>query len=419
MALALTAIRQLLPVLQSIPQKSDTRILVLGAQDLAFTYEQAVAFLGAEGVPIKPVPPELRMTTTSFAIFNDSLWQRYRHFMHQQTFFQLLGFGPRQIDTLDVSDFENANIIHDLNQPLESSFGQYDLIINAGTLEHVFDVRQALWTLSDLTKVDGQIVHIAPAGLLNHGFYNFNAGFFSDYYEQSGWLREELYYCVVPRVADIDELIVFLKMDVGKLNHMPNDHDLGVFARYRKTEGARSVFAVQQYYRDLHAAWAGRQRKEDRDGARPAQGQADRNWLSDAMRQRATEKAIRRLSAYQGDLVVVSPTRETGTVETCDVDLDMSKAVPETSFSWRLDLPDLPAGDAPSRERSSQLLLLENGAMLGPAHAIHDDIRSLGAGQYSHWGKSLYFSTSDNTAPGANGREYSIRFPVTFLSSQP
>jgi hypothetical protein len=419
MALALTAIRQLLPVLQSIPQKSDTRILVLGAQDLAFTYEQAVAFLGAEGVPIKPVPPELRMTTASFAIFNDSLWQRYRHFMHQQTFFQLMGFGPGQIDTLDVSDFENANIIHDLNQPPTSSFGQYDLIINAGTLEHVFDVRQALWTLSDLTKVNGQIVHIAPAGLLNHGFYNFNAGFFSDFYEQSGWAREELYYCLAPRVADVDELMVFLKMDVGKLNHMPNDHDLGVFARYRKTEATQSVFAVQQYYRDLHAAWAGRRRQEDRDGARPAQAEADRKWLSDAMRQRATEKAIQQLSAYPGELVVVSPTHETAAVETCDVDLDMSRAVPETSFSWRLDLPDLPVGDAPGMERSSQLLLLENGAMLGPAHAIHDDIRSLGAGRYSHWGKSLYFSTADNSAPVTNGRHYSARFPVTFLSSQP
>ena len=60
------------------------------------------------------------------------------------------------------------------------------------------------------------------------------------------------------------------------------------------------------------------------------------------------------------------------------------------------------------RESASCLVILENGRPLGPAHARHADIRSLGGGRYSHWGDKMYFSVSDNSDPTANGRKYSV-----------
>jgi hypothetical protein len=36
-------------------------------------------------------------------------------------------------------------------------------------------------------------------------------------------------------------------------------------------------------------------------------------------------------------------------------------------------------------------------------------IRNLGRGFFSHWGKQLYFSTSDNSDPRINGRNYSLK----------
>jgi hypothetical protein len=71
-------------------------------------------------------------------------------------------------------------------------------------------------------------------------------------------------------------------------------------------------------------------------------------------------------------------------------------------------LPD--TGLAPT---ISKLRIFENGIELGPSHATHADIRTLGGGRFSHWGGSsgtgasqLYFSTSDNTDPRQNGRIY-------------
>ena len=60
-------------------------------------------------------------------------------------------------------------------------------------------------------------------------------------------------------------------------------------------------------------------------------------------------------------------------------------------------------------ESSSSLQLYEDDRPLGPAHAMHDDIRRLGEGRYSHWGSRLYFSASDNSDPRTNGCRYAVR----------
>lgn len=63
-------------------------------------------------------------------------------------------------------------------------------------------------------------------------------------------------------------------------------------------------------------------------------------------------------------------------------------------------------GDASGAPQQSILKLYENGVELGAAHAVHDDIRKLGKGRFSHWGSTLIFSASDNTDPRSNGRTY-------------
>jgi hypothetical protein len=62
--------------------------------------------------------------------------------------------------------------------------------------------------------------------------------------------------------------------------------------------------------------------------------------------------------------------------------------------------------DTPDNPRQSKTRVFENDAELGPAHSIHEKIRSVGSGQFSHWGTTLYFSASDNSDPRTNGRQY-------------
>jgi hypothetical protein len=57
----------------------------------------------------------------------------------------------------------------------------------------------------------------------------------------------------------------------------------------------------------------------------------------------------------------------------------------------------------------SNMVLLENGIVVAPAHAQHVLIQKSGAGAFSDWGGQLVFSTTDNSDPRQNGRIYSTR----------
>lgn len=78
----------------------------------------------------------------------------------------------------------------------------------------------------------------------------------------------------------------------------------------------------------------------------------------------------------------------------------------ETGACWILD--KLPAEWTGDDVGHSRLVLIEDGLVLGPAHASHDDIRNLGAGRYCHWDGRLWFSTSDGSDPNTNGRTYTV-----------
>ncbi len=74
---------------------------------------------------------------------------------------------------IDSVDMGGPNALrYDLNEPLPLT-RDYDIVINTGTAEHVFDQRQVFETIHDRTRQGGIMVHAFPtAGCVDHGFYN-------------------------------------------------------------------------------------------------------------------------------------------------------------------------------------------------------------------------------------------------------
>ncbi len=83
----------------------------------------------------------------------------------------------------------------------------------------------------------------------------------------------------------------------------------------------------------------------------------------------------------------------------------LSDFTPELANCWVAGVPRHLLSD---RESGSRLIVYEDGRPLGSAHSVHDDIRRIGLGRYSHWGAEIYISTSDNSDPRCNGRRYTI-----------
>ena len=85
----------------------------------------------------------------------------------------------------------------------------------------------------------------------------------------------------------------------------------------------------------------------------------------------------------------------------------------QDGFMWSAGVDGLPIGDSSDDLSAARTELYEDGDALGPAHAVHDEIRTKGLGRFSHWNDGIMFSTSDNTSPRENGRTYVIRITKT------
>lgn len=88
--------------------------------------------------------------------------------------------GAGEVRSLDGSDYEGAEWVHDLNQPIPEDWkSSQDLVLDFGTLEHVFDVPQALKNYIQLLSPNGDlIIGTVANNFCGHGFYQFSPEFF-------------------------------------------------------------------------------------------------------------------------------------------------------------------------------------------------------------------------------------------------
>ena len=114
------------------------------------------------------------------------------NFVSKDFFFD---FNFKSFESIDFSSFENANIIHDLNVPLENHNKKYDTIIDFGTSEHIFNVSQNFKNISSLCNINGYILHCLPANNnCGHGFYQFSPEFFFQLYKkENGFSNTEIF----------------------------------------------------------------------------------------------------------------------------------------------------------------------------------------------------------------------------------
>lgn len=150
----------------------DSEILTLGRQSGILTIRQMVHLNQKFGLEGSFKPKEV------------SGFDAYKNHPTDKQIFQSLGF--KSLESLDSHPYEGATIIHDLNEPITvpSGLGQYDVIFDGGTSEHIFDQLKVLENLNKLCRVGGVIIHWTPANnCLDHGYFQPSPSFYREYYE--------------------------------------------------------------------------------------------------------------------------------------------------------------------------------------------------------------------------------------------
>lgn len=84
--------------------------------------------------------------------------------------------GAKSLESMDFSDYEGASLVHDLNLPVPEEWHvRFDAVIEAGTLEHIFNFPVAIRNIMMLVKPGGAVyLTLVANNLCGHGFYQFS-----------------------------------------------------------------------------------------------------------------------------------------------------------------------------------------------------------------------------------------------------
>lgn len=136
------------------------RLLMVGRQHLYLSREEA-----CESTILRPLAKAIEDLKSASSGFSESF---------------LRSLGAQEVESLDYSDYEGATLVHDLNQPIPEEWEQrYDIVIDGGSLEHVFRYPTALESCLRMIRPGGHFVAATPSNNFSgHGFYQISAELF-------------------------------------------------------------------------------------------------------------------------------------------------------------------------------------------------------------------------------------------------
>ncbi len=173
------------------------------------------------------------------------------------------------VTSFDYSDYQGADITHDFNHPVPKTFhGAFDVLIDGGTMEHIFDVRQVLMNYMEMVKTGGSIFINVPANnLLGHGLYQFSPElFYRVFSHDNGFVTESVSVIESPftsveasrrhrcyRVAD--------PRIAGKRMRVITARPLMLWVHARKT-GQKPLFQTPPMQSDYAVTWDQHRKKQ-------------------------------------------------------------------------------------------------------------------------------------------------------------
>jgi hypothetical protein len=93
---------------------------------------------------------------------------------YSERFFEL--FGAQAIESFDVSSYEQATRLHDMNLPIPAEWRErHSLVFDGGSIEHVFNIPQAFRNCLEMVEVGGHFVQVGVCNnFVGHGFWQFS-----------------------------------------------------------------------------------------------------------------------------------------------------------------------------------------------------------------------------------------------------
>jgi len=162
-----------------LEDQSECKVLLLGYADVVLNKNELKGFLSNDIIESLKVREDKVNVAAMFNKEDLAEWccETYSLFESMRC----------KLEIVDFTSWTGNEKILDLNYPVDKSiFNQYDLVIDSGTTEHIFNLPVAMQNILNMTKVNGYIHHTTPFNDPNHGFYSISPTFYVDFYEENG-----------------------------------------------------------------------------------------------------------------------------------------------------------------------------------------------------------------------------------------
>ncbi len=240
------------------------------------------------------LPAQCIQLCEEFGLEPTATWVSQPYGDYGEPFLAAAGAAP--VVSVDASDYEGAALIHDMNIPVGDELCErFDLVVDGGTMEHVFAPPVALANMMKMLKVGGSLIIWSPANnLCGHGFYQFSPEFFySSLTESRGFKVQSVAVvdCVFPSVSLVAPKRAYAVQSpqaVRRRVEILSRRPLMLLTRAVKQAHLDEPFATAPQQSDYVAAWGQGESDDFAAGARAralkllrasARGRAAARWL--------------------------------------------------------------------------------------------------------------------------------------------
>ncbi len=222
------------------------KVLFIGRQTVPLSLESLNTLLAKYGLKNKNKGPVEYDTETRGS-------ERYR-FITDRYFMKALGLDD--FEAMDVTDYEGADLIHDLGEPIgKEHYSKYDFIYNGGCFDNMFNPGIGLMNLSKLLKPKGRMICMESAGTWNGPYVMFSPAWFYDFYVTNKYQHCAVYLASYQNNNDLTHgpwKMEYVNMTADPGGPSPealNRHLLLLVIAEKSSESTDSVQPIQFHYR--------------------------------------------------------------------------------------------------------------------------------------------------------------------------
>jgi SAM-dependent methyltransferase len=219
---------------------------------IAATPEEAAALVLANGIEVR--------AEAAIEVDQATCGAHGRGLITDRAFFSL--FTDARVAAVDVSDYEGADYVADLNRPFPSTLTAVaDFVFNGSCMDNFFDPAAALRNMTRTLRSGGRIVHLEHGSPVQNAYVMYSPAFFFDYHAANRFTDCKVYAALFDDMLDPWQVFLwepyYVDVSGWKLSdqmHPGWKHLLNVVIAEKGEESTSDESPIQGFYRQVHGS---------------------------------------------------------------------------------------------------------------------------------------------------------------------